>query len=211
VIAPQTQAVISNRELSFAVGTHVSGLVHDAVPANNTFGVTTTLTNSPPIVTTLAVTGVGETTATLAGTVNPHGVDTTYHFEYGASSAYGTSTPVRNAGSGTADLPVAEPLSGLPRGTTFHYRLVATSGSGTTTGADATFRTQFQCIVPAVKRKSLRAAKRALRRAHCAPGRVRRVRSRVRRGLVISQRPHPGARLREGGRVNLVVSLGRKR
>jgi beta-lactam-binding protein with PASTA domain len=47
--------------------------------------------------------------------------------------------------------------------------------------------------VPKVKGKRLRAAKRAIRRAHCSVGRVRRAfSSSVKRGRVISQKPHPG-------------------
>jgi uncharacterized repeat protein (TIGR01451 family) len=65
------------------------------------------------------------------------------------------------------------------------------------------------CLVPNVKRKTLKAAKKAIVRAHCRLGRVRLASSsRVRRGRVIAQRPAPGKRLRNGGKVNLIVSRG---
>jgi FG-GAP-like repeat/PASTA domain len=72
------------------------------------------------------------------------------------------------------------------------------------------------CTVPDVRRMTLPAAKRTIARAKCRVGKVRRAYSngqkwqRVRRGLVISQKPKPGAVLPNGGKVNLVVSRGRE-
>jgi hypothetical protein len=81
------------------------------------------------------------TTAVINGMVNPNTIATTSHFEFGPTAAYGTSTPDRNAGSGTTLDPVSEPLSGLAPATTYHYRLVAASTGGTTIGDDRTFTT----------------------------------------------------------------------
>lgn len=67
------------------------------------------------------------------------------------------------------------------------------------------------CVVPRVNGKLLKAAKRAIQRAHCAVGRVRLARSTRARGRVLSQSPRPGARRPGGTRVNLVVSRGRRR
>ena len=68
-----------------------------------------------------------------------------------------------------------------------------------------------RCRVPSVVRMSLAAARQALRRAHCRVGVVSRAYSRrVARGRVIAQAPRPGATLRSGARVRLVVSSGRR-
>jgi FG-GAP-like repeat/PASTA domain/FG-GAP repeat len=68
------------------------------------------------------------------------------------------------------------------------------------------------CAVQNVKRMTLPAAKRTLARANCRVGKIRRVYSKtVRKGRVISQKPKPGTVLPNGGKVNLVVSRGRKR
>jgi PASTA domain len=64
------------------------------------------------------------------------------------------------------------------------------------------------CAVPSVRRKTLRKAAARLRAASCRVGRVRYVWAPMRRGLVIGESPKPGARLPNGGRVNLVVSRG---
>ncbi len=65
------------------------------------------------------------------------------------------------------------------------------------------------CIVPKVVGKSLKAARRALRRAYCSTGRVERVvSSQVKRGHVIFQKPRRGTRLRQHTKIRLVVSKG---
>jgi hypothetical protein len=93
----------------------------------------------------------------------------------------------------------------------------ACSGTGTCSvtmnsaaSVSATFTRRLACIVPKVKGKTLKAAKRALTGAHCRPGKVKKKFSKVRRGRVISQRPKPGRHLAAGGKVNLVVSKGKK-
>ena len=67
------------------------------------------------------------------------------------------------------------------------------------------------CVVPSVKGKSLSAAKRALKGHSCSAGRIKRAfSSRVKTGLVISQSPRAGSRLKHNGKVSLTVSEGPK-
>jgi phosphodiesterase/alkaline phosphatase D-like protein len=99
------------------------------------------LAAAAPTAITGPVTGIGPTSATLAGTVNPNGASTSWYFEYGTSTSYGTKTGARSAGSGTANASVSTSVSGLRAGTTYHYRLVATSSAGTGTGSDGIFTT----------------------------------------------------------------------
>jgi uncharacterized delta-60 repeat protein len=96
---------------------------------------------SAPAALTGAATGVGSTSATLTGAVNPDGLATSYHFDYGTSTAYGASTSAVSAGSGSTAVAVSATLGSLSPNTTYHYRLVASNASGTTDGADATFTT----------------------------------------------------------------------
>ena len=111
------------------------------VTANGSDGLFTTA--SPPVAVTSAATGVGPTTATLGGTVNPNGQATSWYVEYGTSTAYGTKKPIpaADAGAGTSSRAVSTSVSGLTAGKTYHFRLVASSSAGTAFGSDATFVT----------------------------------------------------------------------
>jgi hypothetical protein len=100
-----------------------------------------TTTYALPAVVTGAASKVTGTSAALAATVNPNGVATTYHLDYGLNTGYDAATTETSAGSGTATLPVTASISGLLPGTTYHYRIVATTAAGSATGTDRTFKT----------------------------------------------------------------------
>lgn len=96
-----------------------------------------------PTVTTGNANSVTQTSAKLHGTVKPNNEATTWHFEYGTTTAYGTNTPEQGpiaAGSGNTN--VAADATGLAPGTVYHYRLVATNPSGSIPGKDRTFTTR---------------------------------------------------------------------
>jgi hypothetical protein len=95
----------------------------------------------PPPATTGSATNIGQTTATVAGTVGPQGMATTYHVEYGTSTSYGLQTSDQDAGTGTGAIDVQVALSGLTSATTYHYRVVATNAAGVDRGSDRTFTT----------------------------------------------------------------------
>ena len=94
-----------------------------------------------PQVFTGDATAITSTSATLNGTVNPRGLATTYRFVYGKTTAYGQTTTATSAGSGTTAKSVSANVTGLEPGTTYHFRLEATSSAGTTLGKDARFTT----------------------------------------------------------------------
>jgi predicted outer membrane repeat protein len=96
---------------------------------------------TPPIVATGAASGVSATSATLNGTVNPTNLDTSYHFEYGTSTAYGLSTASQSAGSDYAAHPESATITGLTPGITYHFRIVASNAVGTSAGSDQVFTT----------------------------------------------------------------------
>jgi phosphodiesterase/alkaline phosphatase D-like protein len=103
----------------------------------------TTLSIPAPAVATGASEGVGVGSATLTGTVDPHGWDTTYLFQYGTSTTYGSSWPSIEVDMGALEgaQPVVVSVPNLLPDTTYHYRLIATSGGGTSYGPDVTFTT----------------------------------------------------------------------
>jgi hypothetical protein len=94
-----------------------------------------------PTVSTLSASSIGQTAATLRANVDPHGIATTYAFQYGTSSAYGAQTPGRSAGSGTSFKQVGFRLTGLTPGVRYHYRVIASNAGGTSVGADHSFKT----------------------------------------------------------------------
>jgi phosphodiesterase/alkaline phosphatase D-like protein len=96
---------------------------------------------SSPTVATGGHTHVTDTSAVLHGSVNPNGSATTYYFQWGLTNAYGVQSVAHSAGHGAKPVPVSATAGGLIPGTTYHYRLVATNGAGTTVGADRTFNT----------------------------------------------------------------------
>jgi hypothetical protein len=114
-------------------------------------GVGSTLAAGAPTASTGASSGLTDTQASLAGTVNPQGQLTSYAFQYGTTTDYGQQSALSSGGSGTVDVPVTADLAGLTAGTTYHYRVIATNASGTTVGADQTFATTGTAPPPATK------------------------------------------------------------
>ena len=97
----------------------------------------------------LAITGgtaeIKQTSAYLRGIVNPYGSQTTYHFEYGLTSAYGSSAPAGAAdvaGRDHGSFSVGHGIAALQPGALYHYRLVAENAFGETFGEDRTFTTK---------------------------------------------------------------------
>ena len=82
--------------------------------------------------------------ATLQAQVNPRGLDTTYYFEYGPTTAYGASAPLppgADLGAASTDQSANVRVQRLQAGTTYHYRVLATNSQGSEPGRDRTFTT----------------------------------------------------------------------
>lgn len=94
----------------------------------------------PPIVTTNPAAFIASFSATLKGSLNPHGLNTTFHFQYGTSTSYGlTTTP--HAKTGNTSQLVSANIASLTPHTTYHFRIVASNTAGTRFGGDRTFTT----------------------------------------------------------------------
>jgi hypothetical protein len=105
----------------------------------------------PPVPVTGAPGALADHSAVVNGSVDPRLLDTSWQIQYGLTSAYGSSTPIQTVpGSTIGSAPVSAPLSGLKANTTYHYRLVATNGTGGAQGADATFTTARDVTKPVV-------------------------------------------------------------
>jgi hypothetical protein len=89
-----------------------------------------------------SVSDVAASSATFNAVLNPEGGTTTYHFEYGPSSEYGSDTPVETA-TGPPPVNTELHLQGLSAGTLYHYRVLATNTAHETfESTDQTFTTQ---------------------------------------------------------------------
>ncbi len=99
-----------------------------------------------PTVVTEPASSVTKTGATLNAAVNPNGVEVSdCHFEYGATTSYGSSAPCTpSPGSGTSAVAVSAAIAGLSPNTAYHFRISATNAGGTSTGADQSFTTLAQ-------------------------------------------------------------------
>ncbi|HEX5527279.1 MAG TPA: fibronectin type III domain-containing protein [Solirubrobacterales bacterium] len=94
-----------------------------------------------PVVTTEGASFITSHAANLRGSVNPEGCATTYVFEYGTTTEYGTSIS-GSAGAGMVSRQETRTASGLLANTTYHYRITAENVNGKATpGADVTFTT----------------------------------------------------------------------
>lgn len=81
-------------------------------------------------------------TYTVNGTLdNAADTSTTYKFDYGTTTSYGSSTTATADSGAIGENNVSAGLTGLTPGTTYHYRLEATNAAGTTLGPDNSFTT----------------------------------------------------------------------
>jgi hypothetical protein len=83
--------------------------------------------------------------AILHGEVNPLGFsgETDVYFEWGETTAYGSSTALQTTPGGNTFVPIADDLEDLEPNRPYHYRIVATNSRGTSYGADQSFILPF--------------------------------------------------------------------
>ncbi len=102
---------------------------------------TTALAATQPKVATNGSRDVSYNSATLIGSVNPNGSNTSYYFQYGPTRMYGAQTTIADAGAGTNAVSVRLGITGLQPLTLYHYRLVAVNAAGASIGGDRTLLT----------------------------------------------------------------------
>jgi hypothetical protein len=105
---------------------------------------------TPPVATTGSASEITTATATVAATVTASDGDATVQFEFGTSTAYGSETPVQHV-AGLSPSGMNTSLTGLTAGTTYHYRVVATSADGSADGRDETFTTMALPVLSRLK------------------------------------------------------------
>jgi F5/8 type C domain/PASTA domain len=195
----------------------VGSTMRAVVKATNDSGTTAAASTETVAITQLAPVSTGA--PTIAGTARfletltasvgswRGSVPITYQYQWQRCTPTGACTNLESATD--PDYVVGYP----DLGATLRAIVTASNGAGSSSAASApTALIPHICTVPKLKRRTLRVARRLLNRAHCSLGKVRHARSRtVRRGLIVSQRPTPGAERAAQARVSVVVSLGRSR
>ncbi len=149
-----------NGVTSEAVSASVSGLSPSTkyffrINAQNQFGTVNGATQSfttkgpaisAPSVETRTAINIEANTATLRGTVDPNGSETTYWFEYSNDSLLGSvllkTTARTSAGAGTNPTSVEANVSELVSNMTYYVRIVAQNSQGTVRGDKMSFKTK---------------------------------------------------------------------
>jgi hypothetical protein len=118
-----------------------------ATGAEGTF----TTAPAPPLVYTEPAEPVQKNSATLGALIWPLGSPTTYQFEYGTTTAYGSTVPVSPESIGAGRLPVQvhQAIAGLKEATTYHFRIKASNAGGISYGSDIPFTTPDKPVVTA--------------------------------------------------------------
>ncbi|HEY1285744.1 MAG TPA: hypothetical protein VGF04_06615 [Solirubrobacterales bacterium] len=117
------------------------------------------IAQAKPIPNTVFVSKINSDGATFNATVDPNGGRTWYYWEYGPTTAYGSTTPekrLRREDSTELELPEAltdpydfrDLISGLEPGSPVHFRLVAKNEQGTAVSSDQEFITYVQEAEP---------------------------------------------------------------
>lgn len=125
---------------------HISQLVA-AIAALMTLGMVGPLAASAVAAEAAVTTGqakpIGQTSATLNGTVTPNGEEVTEcEFKYGRTTAYESTVPCNPSSPLLGEpAPVTAAVSGLSPNTTYHFRIVAKTAGGPIEGKDVEFPT----------------------------------------------------------------------
>jgi len=104
---------------------------------------TTASPMNPPTVQTNAPDNLSVSGATLHASVNPNGLLTSAHFEWGTDNTFAVPnvTTTQSVGSDTTSHQINAVLTGLDTGTKYYCRVVANNSAGTSKGLPANFTT----------------------------------------------------------------------
>jgi hypothetical protein len=134
----EVTGLLPNTQYTFCLRAHNAAGEESALSAP----VTLTTLAVAPVIGAETFSDVGSSSATLHATVDPGGAPTTYYFQYGPTTSYGSTTPVQSAGGGSAPVSVQAVIEGLTPASPVHFRAVATNaGHPAGVGTDTTFDT----------------------------------------------------------------------
>jgi PKD repeat protein len=216
----------------FLPGTYNWSLtVGDGKGASASASGTIVISAAPPTVAWRAPDQITDTSVVLHGAVNPMGGASSYRFDYGPSATYGAQTTQVAVGAGVAPIDASTTLTGLQAAHTYHARIVALQGQTAVYGPDQTFSTaaapagqspnqpsattkgplhktaaKIVCKVPRLTGKTLTQARKALTKAHCRLGTVRRRHTRTHHGRIVLQQRRAGKTYTRNTKVGVTVA-----
>lgn len=120
------------------------GTVNGAILTFKTAGKLIQALPAVPVVTTQVTSAITASNATVNGTVNPYGTETSYLFEYATSASFAQAktTQKKSAGAVSTTVSVQATLTGLKTNTTYYVHIVAENPGGKVTGESQTFQTK---------------------------------------------------------------------
>ena len=101
-----------------------------------------------PIATTKATAPIFYTEATLRASVDPSGLTTKYHFEYGQGGEFEAATPEAELSPSVGPIEVQFPVGDLLEGQAYEVRVVAENAAGEDLGDVLTFKTLVRGSAP---------------------------------------------------------------
>ena len=139
--AEPTDVTATITGLSPGTREHYRFVVSNSAEANTYTPDHVFITTQTPTVDGLASANLTATAADLNAQLNPNGLETTYRFEYGPTTAYGQSAPVPDGSlsASNEDQAIGVHLTDLTPHVVYHYTLLATNADGTTIAPDHTF------------------------------------------------------------------------
>jgi streptogramin lyase len=95
----------------------------------------------PPVVRGRSVQYISDNSAQLPAKIRPNAQATTFYFDYGLTANVRKRSAVASAGAGWDHMEVMTRVANLKPATTYHYRVIATNDSGSTSGPIGEFTT----------------------------------------------------------------------
>ena len=127
-----------------------------------------TTSGQAPDATTLTVCCIKTNGATLNGAVNANDLSATVTFEYGTTTAYGSSVDaVPGSVSGNNSTSVSADISELNFGTIYHFRIKAINALGTMYGNDLSFTTLSQAPTATTQQACIHVSHRCYTEWYC--------------------------------------------
>lgn len=151
-VTPASPQIVGSDSTAHHLSAELTNLVpgstiHYRIIATNANGTThgadqVLYVHGPPTVASMTARFITQDSVELVGGVDPHGLETQAHLEYGTTTAYGNTSASEDVGSGGEVRNIYDEIEeGLMLGTTYHFRVVATNADGTVYGPDETFST----------------------------------------------------------------------